>query len=391
MLGYVPQNLLSRYLTGTHHQLGSEATEATMKLGRQYYMEVGQPQRVNFIAREHSYHGTTLGALSMSGHVGRRSLYIPLLSDYIHRVSACNSYRQRLMGETNVAFVNRKAAELDQKFRDLGPNTVIGFMCEPISGATLGCVPYVPGYLAAMKAVCTKYGALFILDEIMCGMGRSGTLHTWQAEHSDEPGHDCVPDLQTLGKGLGGGYEPVAAVLIGYKIVNALKSGSGSFLHGQTYQAHPTTAAAALAVLRIIKRENLLENVRKQGAYLSSLLYRKLDSHPYVGDIRGMGLFWAIEFVKDKKSKEPFDLKLNIAKRIHETAVSNKWSMSVYPCQGTADGISGDHIIIAPAYNITSGDVELIATTIEGVIEEVFDTLAKETADQQNGYARNGV
>lgn len=362
-----------------------------MKLGRQYYMEVGQPQRVNFIAREHSYHGTTLGALSMSGHVSRRALYLPLLSDYVHRVSACNAYRQRLVEETDAAFVNRKAAELDQKFRELGSNTVIGFMCEPVSGATLGCVPYISGYLAAMKAVCTKYGALFILDEIMCGMGRSGTLHAWQAEHSDEPGHDCVPDLQTIGKGLGGGYEPIAGVLVGHKVVNALKNGSGSFLHGHTYQAHPPTSAAALAVLRIIERDNILENVRKQGAYLSSLLHKKLDSHQYVGDIRGMGLFWGIEFVKDKRSKEPFDPKLDIAKRIHETGHSKKWCMSFYYGKGTADGTYGDHIIISPAYNITPGDVELIASTVEGVIKDVFDALAKETADQPNGSVRNGA
>jgi adenosylmethionine-8-amino-7-oxononanoate aminotransferase len=362
-----------------------------MKLGRQYYMEVGQPQRVKFIAREYSYHGTTLGALSLSGHVVRRSIYTPLLSDYIHRVSACNAYRQRLVGETDAAFVNRKAAELDQKFCQLGPDTVIGFVCEPISGASLGCVPYVPGYLAAMKAICTKYGALLILDEIMCGMGRSGTLHAWQAEHSDKPGHDCLPDIQMIGKGLGGGYLPVAAVLIGRKIVNGLKNGSGAFLHGQTYQAHPATAAAALAVQRIIKRENLLENVRKQGVYLSSLLHKKLDTHPYVGDIRGMGLFWGIEFVKEKKSKEPFDPALNIAKRIHNTAHSKKWCMNFYPCKGTVDGIRGDHVIISPAYNITPADVELVATTIEGVINEVFDALAMDTASQPNGSLRNGT
>jgi adenosylmethionine-8-amino-7-oxononanoate aminotransferase len=384
MLGYVPQNLLLRRLTKIRYQLGSEATEAAMKLGRQYYMEVGQTRRINFIAREHSYHGTTLGALSASGHVGRRATYIPLLSQRTHRVSACNAYRQRLVGETDAAYVKRKAAELEQKFRDLGPDTVIGFICEPISGATLGCVPYVPGYLAAMKTICTRYGALFILDEIMCGMGRSGMLHAWQAEHSDEPGHDCVPDLQTIGKGLGGGYQPVAGVLIGHKIVTGLKNGSGAFLHGQTYQAFPVASAAALAVQRIIKRDNLLENVRTQGAYLSSLLHKRLDSHPYVGDIRGMGLFWGIEFVQNKESKDPFDLKLNIAKRIHVTGLS-KWSMSFYPSQGTADGIRGDHIIIAPAYNITSGDVEHIVNTIEGVIHDVFDTLKKEMANQPNG------
>ena len=355
--------------------------EAAIKLGRQYYTEVGQPRRTNFIAREDSYHGTTLGALSMSRHVGRRAIYLPLLSSWVHPVSACNAYRQRLVDENDAAFVSRKAAELDQKFLDLGPDTVIGFVCEPISGATLGCVPYVPGYLAAMKAICTRYGALFILDEVMCGMGRSGTLHAWQAEHSDEPGHNCVPDIQPIGKGLGGGYQPVAGVLIGHKIVKGLKNGSGGFLHGQTYQAFPVASAAALAVQRIIKRENLLENVRIQGAYLSSLLHKKLDSHPYVGDIRGMGLFWGIEFVKDKGTKEPFDPQLNIAKRILATGLSKKWNMSFYPSQGTAGGLSGDHVIIAPAYNITSTDVEFIVNTIEGVIKDVFDTVAKEATD----------
>jgi adenosylmethionine-8-amino-7-oxononanoate aminotransferase len=363
--------------------------EAAIKLGRQYYMEVGQPQRTNFIAREDSYHGTTLGALSMSGHVGRRATYLPLLSSWVYLVSSCNAYRQRLVGESVAAFVCRKAAELDQKFRDLGPDTVIGFVCEPISGATLGCVPYVPGYLAAMKAVCTRYGALFILDEVMCGMGRSGTLHAWQAEHSDEPGHDCVPDIQTIGKGLSGGYQPVAGLLIGRKIVKGLKDGSGSFVHGQTYQAFPIASAAALTVQRIIRRDNLLENVRTQGAYLSTLLHKRLDSHPHVGDIRGMGLFWGIEFVQNKESKEPFDPKLNVAKRINVTSLSKKWSMSFYPSQGTANGYSGDHVIIAPAYNITSADVELIVNTIEGVIKDVFDTVAKEIADQLERSVRS--
>lgn len=214
------------------------------------------------ITREHSYHGNTLGALSMSGHIARRAAYIPLLCSYVHRISACNPYRQRLAGETDSAFVTRKAAELDQKFCELGPDTVIGFVCEPISGAALGCVLYVSGYLAAMKAVCKKYGALFILDEVMCGMGRSGTLHAWQAENSDAQGYNCVLDIQAIGKGLGGGYQPIARVLIAHEIVRVLKDGSGAFLHGQTYQAFPVACAAALTVQRIIERDNLLENVR---------------------------------------------------------------------------------------------------------------------------------
>jgi adenosylmethionine-8-amino-7-oxononanoate aminotransferase len=351
--------------------------EASMKLACQYFEELGQSQRVNFIAREHSYHGTTLGALSMSGHIARRAPFLRLLSPYIHHVSTCNSYRQRREFETDAEFVARKADELDDKFNELGPGTVVGFVCEPVSGAALGCVPYVPGYLAAMKAVCTKYGALFILDEVMCGMGRSGILHTWQAEHSDE--HDCVPDIQTIGKGLGGGYGPIAAVLVGHKIVKALKDGSGAFAHGQTYQAHPASCAAALAVQQIIMRDNLIENVRVQGAYLSSLLHQKLDSHPYVGDIRGMGLFRGIEFVRDKRSKEPFDPALGVARRIKKAAFSKKWSMSLYPGTGCVDGIRGDHVVVSPAYNITREEVEYIAATVDGIIREVFDTLDRET------------
>lgn len=347
-----------------------------MKLACQYFEELGQPQRVNFIAREHSYHGTTLGALSMSGHVIRRAPFLKLLSPYVHRVSACNAYRQRCEPETDAEFVARKSTELENKFRELGPRTVIGFVCETISGAALGCVPYVPGYLAAMKAVCSKYGALFILDEIMCGMGRSGTLHAWQAEDSED--HDCVPDIQAIGKGLGGGYGPVAGILVGHNVVKALKDGSGAFAHGQTYQAHPASCAAALAVQQIIVRDDLLENVRVQGTYLSSLLHQKLDSHPNVGDIRGMGLFRGIEFVQDKRSKEPFDPRLGVAQRIKNTAFSRKWSMCLYPATGCVDGIRGDHVIISPAYNITRKDVEFIAATVDGIIREVFDTLEKE-------------
>lgn len=343
-----------------------------MKMGRQYFVEKGESQRTRFIAREHSYHGTSLGALSMSGHVTRRAPYLPLLSSQIHRVSACNAYRQQKKDESDAVFVARKAAELDAKFQELGPETVIGFVCEPVVGAALGCVPDVPGYLAAMKAVCVKYGALFILDEIMCGMGRSGTLHAWQAEHRDKPGHDCVPDLQTIGKGLGGGYQPIAALLIGDKIVKTLKEGSGMFLHGQTYQAFPVACAAALATQNIILRDNLLENVCTQGDYLHSLLAEYIGGHPCVGDIRGKGLFWGIEFVMDKTTKEPFHPSLNIAKRIHNVGLSRPHSMSFYPGQGTVDGLRGDHIIIAPAYNVTRDDIELIAMTIKDVIDEVF-------------------
>ncbi|KAL2074572.1 hypothetical protein VTL71DRAFT_8350 [Oculimacula yallundae] len=350
------------YLTGS----GSEAMEATIKLARQYFYENDkQTTRVNFIAREHSYHGNTIGALGISGHVARRAPYTPFLMDNVHHVSPCNAYRQRQDGESDAEFVARKAAELEAKFQELGPETVIGFMAEPVVGAALGCVPSVPGYLKAMRDVCHKHGALFILDEVMSGMGRCGTLHAWQDE-------DIVPDLQTIGKGLGAGYQPIAAVLISHKVVNALLDGGGQFIHGQTYQGMPIQAAAALEVQKIKREENLMVNVRTQGAYLEKRLKALLGDHPNVGDIRGRGLFWGIEFVKDKETKEPFELKMGIAQKVHDTAISAPFNMTMYPGTGTVDGISGDHVILAPPYNITEADAEYIAQVTSDVVHQVF-------------------
>ncbi|KFY71117.1 hypothetical protein V499_08677 [Pseudogymnoascus sp. VKM F-103] len=371
-------NLMSRvYICSS----GSEATEAAMKMGRQYFYELSprQPQRTKFIAREHSYHGNTIGSLSLSGHVARREAYTPILSENISWVSACNPYRQRLSNESDAAFVARKAAELDNEFQRLGPDTVIGFVCEPISGAALGCVPYVDGYLSAMKGVCRKYGALFMLDEIMSGMGRSGTLHAWQGEHVDgDPKRDCLPDLQMVGKGLGGGYQPIAAVIAGKQYINAIKAGSGGIIHGQTYQAHPVACAASLAVQRIIRRENLLSNVMRQGAYLSQLLRQKLGSHPHVGDIRGKGLFWGVEFVRDKETKEPFPKTWGVAGRMLDVALKEPFNITFYPGQGTADGWEGDHVIVSPAYNVTKEDVELITDKLVGVLDAVFEQMKRE-------------
>ncbi|KAK6216899.1 putative aminotransferase class-III [Colletotrichum tabaci] len=266
---------------------GSEAMESAMKLARQYYMELSpqQPKRVNFIAREGSYHGTTLGSLSMSGHVARRSLFLDLLLPNIARVSACNAYRGMTEGQTTEEYVAQLADELDRKFQELGPDTVCAFVAEPVVGAALGCVPAVPGYFKAMKTVCDKYGALLILDEVMSGMGRSGTLHAWQHE-------DVIPDIQTIAKGLGGGYAPMAGMLINHRIAKVLGDGTGTFSHGHTYQGHPVGCAAALEVQRIIQEEELVSNVRKQGVLLEKLLREHLGDHPYVGNIRGKGLFW---------------------------------------------------------------------------------------------------
>lgn len=343
--------------------------EAAIKLSRQYFYEKDkETRRVNFIAREGSYHGNTIGALSISGHVGRRAPYLPFLTKNIHHVSACNVYRQRKEGESDAAFVARKAAELEAKFQELGPETVIGFVAEPVVGAALGCVPYVPGYLKAMRDVCHKHGALFILDEVMCGMGRTGTLHAWQGEGVE-------PDLQTIGKGLGGGYQAIAAVLIAPKIIKVLSDGSGEFVHGQTYQGMPVQAAAALQVQTIKREEKLVENVKIQGAYLEQRLKELLGDHPNVGDIRGKGLFWGLEFVKDKKTKEPFDPKLGVAQGVHQLSISHPHNMTIYPGTGTADGVSGDHVILSPAYIVTKDDIEHIAQVTSNVVHEFFEKL----------------
>ncbi|KAK2762310.1 hypothetical protein FQN54_001320 [Arachnomyces sp. PD_36] len=349
---------------------GSEAMEVAMKLTRQYFleMETPQPERIRFIARNESYHGTTLGALSVGGHKARRELYEPILLPNVSHVSACHPYRWKRDGETDAEYVERLAQELDDEFRRVGPETVCAFVAEPIVGAAMGCVPEVPGYFQAMKRVCDKYGALLIFDEVMSGMGRSGTLHAWEQV-------GVAPDLQTIGKGLGGGYAPVSGLLIGQKVVDVLDRGTGVFKNGHTYQGHPISCAAALAVQKAIKERNLLENIRNMGALLESLLKSRLSQHPNVGNIRGMGLFWGIEFVKDKSTKEPFDPKLGVGALVQDLALSPKYSISLYAGAGTVDGKRGDHILIAPAYNTTKEDIEMIADLTTRVIEEAFSTL----------------
>ncbi|KPM40348.1 putative aminotransferase [Neonectria ditissima] len=340
---------------------GSEAMEAAMKMARQYYMETSpkQPRRIKFIAREGSYHGTTLGALSMSGHVARRSLFVDMLLPNIARVSACNAYRGMGKGQTVEQYVETLADELDCKFQELGPETVCAFVAEPVVGAALGCVPAVPGYFKAMKKVCDKYGALLILDEVMSGMGRCGTLHAWEQE-------DIVPDIQTMAKGLGGGYASISGMLINHRIADALKRGTGTFSHGHTYQGHPVACAAALEVQRIIREDNLVENVRKSGAYLEQLLHEYLDDHPHVGNI---------EFVVDKATKEPFPPSANIANAVHLKGL-NDIGISLYPGTGTKDGIAGDHVLLAPAYTSTSEEIKEIALKVKDAVYGTFEELS---------------
>lgn len=339
---------------------GSEAVETALKLARQYFVEIGQPSRTKFIARKQSYHGNTLGALAVGGNEWRRRQFAPLLIDVI-RVSACNEYRDRRDDETQQQYTTRLLNELEQAIIEAGPDTIIGFCAETVVGATTGATPPTPGYLKGVRNLCDKYGILYIADEVMCGMGRTGTLHAFEQD-------DVVPDLVTIAKGLGGGYQPIGAVLASEKIVSALQAGSGLFQHGHTYICHATAASAALAVQQVIARDNLLQAVRQQGAYLHSALREVLGELPHVGDTRGRGLFAGVELVRDKDSKTPFDPALKLHAAIKANCMSR--GLMVYPMGGTIDGQYGDHILIAPPFIVTPAQLDFVVDTLNTVIRE---------------------
>lgn len=336
------EQLASHLIQSTNHKMarafftssGSEAVEAALKMARQYHLEKNppEPQRIHFIGRKQSYHGTTLGALGAGGHRARRAIYEPMLSDNSTFVSPCFAYRGKAWPEeSDSAYVSRLEEEIEAEFQRIGPGKVAAFIAEPIVGAALGCVPSVAGYFEAVRRICNKHGALLILDEIMCGSGRVGPrpsarypkpLHAWQ-----DPSVGIVPDLMTMGKGLGGGFQPIAAMLANNRVVEVLSKGTGSFSHGQTYQAHPLACRAALEVQRIIQEDDLVSNVRAQGKLLGRLLQDKLSKHPHVGNIRGQGLFWGIEFVEDNETGSPFDPARNVAMEIHELGELHWWNV----------------------------------------------------------------
>lgn len=339
---------------------GSEAVETALKMARQYFVEIGQPSRTRFIARKQSYHGNTLGALAVGGNEWRRRQFAPLLMDVI-RVSACNEYRDRRADETQQQYTERLLNELEQAILEAGPETIIGFCAETVVGATTGATPPTPGYLQGVRRLCDKYGILYIADEVMCGMGRTGTLHAFEQD-------DVVPDLVTIAKGLGGGYQPIGAVLASETIVSALKAGSGLFQHGHTYICHATAASAALAVQQVIARDNLLDAVKQQGAYLHKALREVLGELPHVGDTRGRGLFAGVELVRDKDDKTPFDPSLKLHAAIKANCMAR--GLMVYPMGGTIDGQSGDHILIAPPFIITPAQLDFVVDTLNCVIRE---------------------
>ncbi|TAM53116.1 MAG: aspartate aminotransferase family protein [Paraburkholderia sp.] len=342
---------------------GSEAIEAALKLARQYFVEIGEPARKHFIARRQSYHGNTLGALAIGGNAWRREPFLPLLID-THHVSPCFAYRFRHEGESDEAYAQRLADELEQKILDLGPNTVAAFVAETVVGATAGAVPPVAQYFRKIRAVCDKYGVLLILDEVMCGMGRTGFLYACEEE-------GIAPDLLTIAKGLGAGYQPIGATLVSDRIYDAIVGGSGFFQHGHTYMGHATACAAALEVQRVIEEDKLLANVTARGEQLRSALRERLGDHPHVGDIRGRGLFVGVELVRDRESRAPFDPQLRLHAAIKHEAMAR--GLMAYPMGGTIDGKNGDHVLLAPPFICTSHDIERIVERLGDAIDAALD------------------
>jgi adenosylmethionine-8-amino-7-oxononanoate aminotransferase len=337
---------------------GSEAMEAALKLARQYFVEIGQPQRARFIARRNSYHGNTLGALAVGGNRWRRAQFAPLLIDVEH-VSPTYAYRDQRDGETAVQYGERLARELEQTLAEVGGDRVIAFVAETVGGATSGCLVPPPGYFRRVREICDRHGILLILDEVMCGMGRTGTLHACEQE-------GIAPDLMAIAKGLGGGFQPVGAVLVGGRVIDAIAAGSGFFQHGHTYIGHPVACAAALAVQKVLARDRLVERCARQGERLRAGLQRALGEHPHVGEVRGRGLFQAVEFVADRATKRPFDPGLRLHARVKQAAL--RAGLMCYTMGGTIDGARGDHVMLAPPFTIDDAELDLaIARLAEAV------------------------
>ncbi|NYT64636.1 aspartate aminotransferase family protein [Alcaligenaceae bacterium] len=341
---------------------GSEAIEAALKLARQYFVETRRPSRRHFIARRQSYHGNTLGALAIGGNAWRREPFLPLLVP-AHHVSPCYAYRDQGQDETEEQYASRLAAELEQKILELGPENVAGFVAETVVGATAGALVPVKTYLQKIRQVCNKHGVLLILDEVMAGMGRTGHLFACAEDQ-------VVPDIITIAKGLGAGYQPIGAMIASSHIYNAIVNGSGFFQHGHTYMGHATACAAALAVQHVIVQDNLLSNVQARGQQLRSELRSALESHPNIGDIRGRGLFVGVEFVQDKDTKVCLDPALKTHVKLKYQAMKN--GLLMYPMGGTIDGVRGDHVLLAPPFICTEDDISEIVTRFISTVEQVL-------------------
>ncbi len=341
---------------------GSEATEAAIKLARQYYLETGQPERRHVIARRQSYHGNTLGALSAGGNEWRRAQFAPMLIEMTH-IAPCYEYAEKPEDESSFEYGQRVANELEAEILRLGPETVMAFMAEPVVGATLGAVPAVEGYYKRIREICDQHGVLLILDEVMCGMGRTG--HLFACDHDD-----VAPDILCIAKGLGAGYQPIGAMLCSGRIYDAIRDGSGFFQHGHTYIGHPVATAAALAVVQELTSRDLPAQAGVMGGKLQSMLENKFGQHPNVGDIRGRGLFRGIELVEDRDTKTPFDPSRGLAAKIKKAAMAE--GLICYPMSGTRDGRNGDHILLAPPFIIEDDQLVELVDKLDRAISSVI-------------------
>ena len=333
---------------------GSEAVEAALKLARQYFVERGMPEKQYLIGRRQSYHGNTLGALAAGGNTWRRAQFAPLLFDS-HHIAPCFAYREQQDDETEFAYGRRAANALEDEILRLGPDKVMAFIAETVVGATLGAVPAVDGYFKRIREICDRYDVLLILDEVMCGMGRTGTLFAYEAE-------DIQPDIVTIAKGLGAGYQPIGAFLCSDHIYQTIADGSGFFQHGHTYLGHPTACAAAYAVVQKMTQKNLPARVQMMGAKLRQALQDAFGQHPHIGDIRGRGLFLGLEFVQDREQKTPFEPHMSINRKIKAAAFEA--GLICYPMGGTIDGKSGDHLLLAPPFILDDKHIDEIISKL---------------------------
>ncbi|MBY6153354.1 aspartate aminotransferase family protein [Vannielia litorea] len=346
---------------------GSEAVEAALKLARQYMLETGQPERTRFVARRQSYHGNTLGALGTGGNMWRRAPFDPVMVSASH-IAPCYEYRGREAGESVEAYGQRVADELEAELLRLGPETVIGFLAEPVVGATAGAVPAVEGYFRRIREICDKYGVLLILDEVMCGMGRTGTLFACEQD-------GVRPDIITIAKGLGAGYQPIGAMLCSGEIYRAIEGGTGFFQHGHTYIGHPVACAAADAVVTKLTEGGMTARAARMGDYLLKALTDRFGQHPHVGDIRGRGMFRGLEFVADRESKVPFDPAHRLAARLKAQAMEN--GLICYPMNGTIDGQQGDHVLLAPPFICTEAEIDELVEKLSASLEAVLEATPK--------------
>jgi adenosylmethionine-8-amino-7-oxononanoate aminotransferase len=344
---------------------GSEAVEAAIKLARQYFIEIGEPSRHRVIARQQSYHGNTLGALAAGGNMWRREPFAPLMIDTTH-VAPCYAYRGQQAGESEFDYGQRVANELEAEILRLGADQVMAFIAEPVVGATLGAVPPVEGYYKRIREICDQYGVLLILDEVMCGMGRTGSLFACEQD-------GIAPDIMTIAKGLGAGYQAIGAMLCSDSIYRAIEEGSGFFQHGHTYIGHPTACAGGLAVLMESLERGLVERAQQQGARLRAALQDRFGEHPNVGDIRGRGLFIGMEFVSDRASKTPFAAQHGLHRKFKQAAFNA--GLICYPMGGTIDGRQGDHVLLAPPFIIEDQHIEEIVDKLDQTLQHSLENL----------------